>query len=263
MTGALLEVDGVTKRFGGLSALNELSFDVREGEIVSVIGPNGAGKSTVFNVITGLYPPDGGDVRLRGQSIVGLSPNRITKAGIARTFQNVHLFPNMTVLENAMVGQHCRSKAGVFGSILRTPAVRREEAAIRTRARASLDFFGSRLAGYRQDQPAFVLSYANRRRLEMARALATDPVIMLLDEPTAGMNPRETLELRDHIVRMRDELGLTVLVIEHDMRVVKGVSDRVVACDYGRKIAEGTYEEVANDEQVVEAYLGVRHEELG
>ena len=263
MTEALLEVDGVTKRFGGLSALNELSFEVREGEIVSVIGPNGAGKSTVFNVITGLYPPDGGDVRLRGQSIVGLSPNRITKAGIARTFQNVHLFPNMTVLENAMVGQHCRSKAGVFGSILRTPAVRREEAAIRTRARASLDFFGSRLAGYRQDQPAFVLSYANRRRLEMARALATDPVIMLLDEPTAGMNPRETLELRDHIVRMRDELGLTVLVIEHDMRVVKGVSDRVVACDYGRKIAEGTYEEVANDEQVVEAYLGVRHEELG
>jgi ABC-type branched-subunit amino acid transport system ATPase component len=263
MTDALLEVDGVTKRFGGLSALNELSFAVREGEIVSVIGPNGAGKSTVFNVITGLYPPDDGDVRLRGQSIVGLSPNRITKAGIARTFQNVHLFPNMTVLENAMVGQHCRSKAGVFGSILRTPSVRREEAAIRTRARAALDFFGSRLAGYRQEQPAFVLSYANRRRLEMARALATDPLIMLLDEPTAGMNPRETLELRDHIVRMRDELGLTVLVIEHDMRVVKGVSDRVVACDYGRKIAEGTYDEVANDEQVVEAYLGVRHEELG
>jgi branched-chain amino acid transport system ATP-binding protein len=263
MTEALLEVDGVTKRFGGLSALNELSFEVRAGEIVSVIGPNGAGKSTVFNVITGLYPPDDGDVRLRGQSIVGLSPNRITKAGIARTFQNVHLFPNMTVLENAMVGQHCRSKAGVFGSIVRTPSVRREEAAIRTRARESLDFFGSRLAGYRQDQPAFALSYANRRRLEMARALATDPVIMLLDEPTAGMNPRETLELRDHIVRMRDELGLTVLVIEHDMRVVKGVSDRVVACDYGRKIAEGTYEEVANDEQVVEAYLGVRHEELG
>jgi branched-chain amino acid transport system ATP-binding protein len=263
MTEALLEVDGVTKRFGGLSALNELSFEVRAGEIVSVIGPNGAGKSTVFNVITGLYPPDDGDVRLRGQSIVGLSPNRITKAGIARTFQNVHLFPNMTVLENAMVGQHCRSKAGVFGSIVRTPSVRREEAAIRTRARESLDFFGSRLAGYRQDQPAFALSYANRRRLVMARALATDPVIMLLDEPTAGMNPRETLELRDHIVRMRDELGLTVLVIEHDMRVVKGVSDRVVACDYGRKIAEGTYEEVANDEQVVEAYLGVRHEELG
>jgi len=260
---ALLEVDGVTKRFGGLSALNDLSFEVGEGEIVSVIGPNGAGKSTVFNVITGLYPPDEGDVRLRGQSIVGLSPNRITRAGIARTFQTVHLFPNMTVLENAMVGQHSRSKAGVFGAILRTPAVRREEEAIRERARECLDFFGSRLAGYRQDQPAFALSYANRRRLEMARALATDPTMMLLDEPTAGMNPSETLELRDHIVRMRDELGLTVLVIEHDMRVVKGVSDRVVACDYGRKLAEGTYDHVANDEQVIEAYLGRRHEELG
>jgi branched-chain amino acid transport system ATP-binding protein len=263
MSPALLEVDGVTKRFGGLNALNELSFEVGEGEIVSIIGPNGAGKSTVFNVITGLYPPDDGDVRLRGQSIVGLSPNRITKAGVARTFQNVHLFPNMTVLENAMVGQHCRSKAGIFGSIVRTPKVRREEAQIREHAQESLSFFGSRLAGYRQDQPAFVLSYANRRRLEMARALATQPSMMLLDEPTAGMNPRETLELRDHIVRMRDERGLTVLVIEHDMRVVKGVSDRVIACDYGRKIAEGTYEHVANDEHVIEAYLGVRHEELG
>ena len=254
---------GVTKRFGGLSALNDLSFDVGEGEIVSIIGPNGAGKSTVFNVITGLHPPDDGDVRLRGDTVVGLAPNRITRAGIARTFQTVHLFPNMTVLENAMVGQHCRSKAGVFGSILRTPRVHLEEEAIRVRAKECLDFFGSRLAGYRQDQPAYALSYANRRRLEMARALATDPAIVLLDEPTAGMNPRETLELRDHIVRMRDALGLTVLVIEHDMRVVKGVSDRVIACDYGRKIAEGTYEEVANDEQVIEAYLGVRHEELG
>jgi ABC-type branched-subunit amino acid transport system ATPase component len=263
MTTPLLEVVGVTKRFGGLSALNDLSFDVAEGEIVSIIGPNGAGKSTVFNVITGLYPPDDGDVRLRGETVVGLAPNRITRAGIARTFQSVHLFANMTVLENAMVGQHCRSTAGVFGSILRTPRVRKEEETIRERAKGSLGFFGSRLAGYRQDQPAFVLSYANRRRLEMARALATDPSIVLLDEPTAGMNPRETLELRDHIVRMRDELGLTVLVIEHDMRVVKGVSDRVVACDYGRKIAEGTYDEVANDEQVVEAYLGRRHEELG
>jgi branched-chain amino acid transport system ATP-binding protein len=263
MSPALLEVDAVTKRFGGLSALNDLTFEVGEGEIVSIIGPNGAGKSTVFNVITGLYLPDEGDVRLRGATIVGLAPNRITRAGVARTFQNVHLFPNMTVLENAMVGQHCRSTAGVFGSILRTPAVRREEEMIRDRAKECLDFFGSRLAGYRQDQPAFALSYANRRRLEMARALATDPAIVLLDEPTAGMNPRETLELRDHIVRMRDELGLTVLVIEHDMRVVKGVSDRVVACDYGRKIAEGDYEAVANDEQVVEAYLGRRHEELG
>jgi ABC-type branched-subunit amino acid transport system ATPase component len=155
-----------------------------------------------------------------------------------------------------MVGQHCRSKSGVFGAIVRTSGVRQEEERITERARNALDFFGSRLAGYRQEQPAFALSYANRRRLEMARAMATDPQLLLLDEPTAGMNPRETLELRDHIVRMRDELGLTVIVIEHDMRVVKGVSDRVIACDYGKKIAEGTYEEVANDPQVIEAYLG-------
>ena len=258
MSPSLLEVDGVTKRFGGLSALNDLSFEVAEGEIVSIIGPNGAGKSTVFNVITGLYPPDEGDVRLRGISVVGLAPNRLTRAGIARTFQNVHLFPNMTVLENAMVGQHCRTRSGVFGAVFRPPGTRREEERITERAKESLEFFGSRLAGYRQEQPAFVLSYANRRRLEMARAMATEPRLLLLDEPTAGMNPRETLELRDHIVRMRDQRGLTVLVIEHDMRVVRGVSDRVIALDYGRKIAEGSYEDVANNAQVVEAYLGTK-----
>jgi branched-chain amino acid transport system ATP-binding protein len=259
----MLEVRGVRKAFGGLAALDGLDFHVEEGEIVSVIGPNGAGKSTVFNVITGLYVVDEGDILYREESILGVPPHLIVKLGIARTFQNVKLFPNMTILENAMVGQHCRSKGGVFGSIVRTPAVRREEAAVRARAQEALGFFGTRLSGYRQEQPAFALSYANRRRLEMARALATDPTLLLLDEPTAGMNPRETLELRDHIVRMRDELGLTVLVIEHDMRVVKGVSDRVIACDYGRKIAEGTYEEVASNERVVEAYLGRRHEELG
>jgi branched-chain amino acid transport system ATP-binding protein len=254
----LLELSRVAKHFGGLYALSGLDLHVDEGEIVSVIGPNGAGKSTMFNVVTGLYPPDDGDVRFRDQSIVGLAPNRVTRLGIARTFQTVHLFPNMTVLENAMVGQHGRSKSGVVGSVLRLPSTRSEEERIRARAKECLEFFGSRLAGYRQDQAAFSLSYANRRRLEMARALATDPVMILLDEPTAGMNPRETLELRDHIVRMRDVLGLTVLVIEHDMRVVKGVSDRVVALDYGRKIAEGTYEEVANDPQVIEAYLGTK-----
>ena len=254
----LLDLANVAKHFGGLYALSGLDMYVDPGEIVSVIGPNGAGKSTMFNVVTGLYAPDDGSIRFRGESIVGLAPNRITKLGIARTFQTVHLFPNMTILENAMVGQHSRTRSGVLGSVLHLPGTRREEERIRTKARESLAFFGSRLAGYREEQPAFALSYANRRRLEMARALATDPVLVMLDEPTAGMNPRETLELRDHIVRMRDELGLTVLVIEHDMRVVKGVSDRVVALDYGRKIAEGSYDEVANDPQVIEAYLGTK-----
>jgi branched-chain amino acid transport system ATP-binding protein len=254
----ILEVVGLEKHFGGLYALSGLDFEVRPGEIVSLIGPNGAGKSTVFNVITGIYAPDAGDIRYKGRSIVGLRPHQVVKLGIARTFQSVRLFPNMTILENAMVGQHTRSSAGLFGSILRTPAVREEEERIRERATKALGFFGKRLSGYRLEQPAFSLSYANRRRLEMARAMATDPEVLLLDEPTAGMNPRETLEMRDHIVRMRDELGLTVVVIEHDMRVVKGVSDRVVACDYGQKIAEGTYEEVANDERVIEAYLGTK-----
>jgi len=254
----LLELRNVAKHFGGLYALSGLDMQVNEGEIVSVIGPNGAGKSTMFNVVTGLYEPDDGNVLFKGQSVVGLAPNQITRLGIARTFQTVHLFPNMTVLENAMVGQHCRSRSGVFGAIVRPPRTKREEERIRERAREALEFFGRRLAGYRQDQPAFALSYANRRRLEMARAIATEPILISLDEPTAGMNPRETLELRDHIVRMRDERGFTVLVIEHDMRVVKGVSDRVIALDYGRKIAEGTYEEVANNPQVIEAYLGTK-----
>jgi branched-chain amino acid transport system ATP-binding protein len=255
---SLLEVEDLTKRFGGLHALAGLDLSVEPGEIVSVIGPNGAGKSTLFNLVTGLYGPDHGAIRFQGKSIVGLRPNQITRLGVARTFQTVHLFPNMTVLENAMVGQHVRSRSGVFGAIVGPPGTRREEERIRQMARDALAFFGPRLAGYRQDQAAFALSYANRRRLEIARALATEPLLLLLDEPTAGMNPRETLELRDQIKRLREGRDLTVIVIEHDMRVVKGVSDRVIAIDYGRKIAEGTYEEVANDEQVVEAYLGTK-----
>ncbi len=253
---ALLEVRGLKKVFGGLAALSGVEMEVNEGEIVSVIGPNGAGKTTLFNTITGLYEPDDGDVVFDGRSIVGLRPNQITKLGIARTFQTVHLFPNMTVLENAMVGQHARARTGLVGAILRPPATRREEERIREQAREALSFFGSRLSGYRHDQQASVLSYANRRRLEIARAMATEPKLILLDEPTAGMNPRETGELTELIGKLRSEKGYTVVVIEHDMRVVKGVSDRVIALDYGRKIAEGPYEEVAHNEQVIEAYLG-------
>jgi branched-chain amino acid transport system ATP-binding protein len=255
---SLLEVRSLSKRFGGLYAVHELDLDVNEGEIVSVIGPNGAGKTTFFNAITGIYDPDGGDVGFDGHHLVGLKPNQITRLGIARTFQTVHLFPNMSVLENAMVGQHCRTRSGVLGAILQLPSTRAEELRVREKAREVLSFFGTRLSGYRHDQPASSLSYANRRRLEIARAMATDPKLLLLDEPTAGMNPKETEEMTHLIGRLRQEKGFTIVVIEHDMRVVKGVSDRVVALDYGRKIAEGTYDDVANDEHVIEAYLGRR-----
>jgi branched-chain amino acid transport system ATP-binding protein len=254
----VLEVRGLKKRFGGLYAVSDLDLHVDPGEIVSIIGPNGAGKTTMFNLITGLYPSDGGEIIFDGQDVAGLKPNQITRLGIARTFQTVHLFPNMTVLENAMVGQHCRTRAGVFAAVLKPilPSVRREEERIRERAKDALSFFGTRLTGYRFDQPASVLSYANRRRLEIARAMATEPKLLLLDEPTAGMNPKETEELTHLISRLRRERGFTIAVIEHDMRVVKGVSDRVIALDYGRKIAEGPYEEVAHNEHVIEAYLG-------
>jgi branched-chain amino acid transport system ATP-binding protein len=252
----LFEIHDLKKRFGGLNALSGVDMHVDEGEIVSVIGPNGAGKTTLFNTVTGMYEPDEGSVILDGHNIVGLKPNRITKLGIARTFQTVHLFPNMTVLENAMVGQHCRTHSGLVGAVLRLPRTRAEEKRVRERAEDSLSFFGTRLSGYRMDQLASTLSYANRRRLEIARAMSTEPKILLLDEPTAGMNPKETQELTHLIGRLRDERGFTVVVIEHDMRVVKGVSDRVVALDYGRKIADGPYEDVAHNEQVIEAYLG-------
>jgi branched-chain amino acid transport system ATP-binding protein len=252
----LLEIRGLKKQFGGLAALGGVDMDVNEGEIVSVIGPNGAGKTTFFNVVTGIYENDEGEVRFDGHSLAGLKPNHITKLGVARTFQTVHLFPNMTVLENAMVGQHCRTRTGLLGAVLRLPPTRKEERRIEERARDCLAFFGTRLSGYRHDQPASSLSYANRRRLEIARAMATEPQLLLLDEPTAGMNPTETAELTKLIRRLRDERGFTVVVIEHDMRVVKGVSDRVVALDYGRKIADGPYDDVANNDQVIEAYLG-------
>jgi len=255
---ALLEIHRLKKSFGGLKAIEGLDVHVDEGEIVSVIGPNGAGKTTLFNLISGLFPVDEGEILFDGRTLKGLFPNDITELGLARTFQNVRLFPNMTVRENVMVARHCRTRSGIFSSILRTPRFRAEEAHTKAKAEEILGFFGSRLVGYRFDQPAFMLSYANRRRLEIARAMATDPRMILLDEPTAGMNPRETAELTELIGKLRDDHGFTICMIEHDMQVVRGVSDRVICLDYGRKIAEGSYQEVATNEQVIEAYLGRR-----
>ena len=256
MTAAILDVRALTKRFGGLNALSGVDLTVNSGEIVSVIGPNGAGKTTFFNIISGMFHPDQGEILFRGDDIAGMTPDQVTKLGVARTFQNVRLFPNMTVLENVMVAQHCRTRQGMLSALLRSPGFLREEAEIEDRAREVLSFFGTRLAGYRHDQPAFVLSYANRRRLEIARAMATQPELLLLDEPTAGMNPRETRELTELIGELRDERGFTIVVIEHDMRVVRDVSDRVAVLDHGIKIAEGSYDEVSSDDGVIEAYLG-------
>jgi branched-chain amino acid transport system ATP-binding protein len=255
----LLELHGVGKSFGGLRVISELDMQVREGEIVSVIGPNGAGKTTLFNLITGIFRPDSGDIVLDGRSIVGLYPHQITKRGVARTFQTLRLFLNMTVKENVMAAQYGRTRSTVLEAILRLPRARREEREIGRIAEEKLAFFGNRLMGYRWDQPAYSLSYANRRRLEIARAMATVPRILLLDEPAAGMNPAETHEITELIAKLRSEAGHTILVIEHDMHVVEGISDRVVALDHGEKIAEGTFDEVATNERVVEAYLGPRH----
>lgn len=258
---ALLEITGLEKQFGGVKALDGVDFSIDEGEIVSVIGPNGAGKTSFFNVISGLFTPDAGSIVFDGDHVAGHLPNEITARGIARTFQNVRLFPNLTVLENVMVGQHCRTSQGIFGTIFQTKAQRAEEAMIEEKAKEILSFFGTRLTGYRHDQPAFVLSYANRRRLEIARAMATEPKLLLLDEPTAGMNPKETIELTDLIGKLRSERGFTVVLIEHDMKVVRDVSDRVVVLDHGVKIAEGDYDTVSTNESVIEAYLGRPTEE--
>jgi ABC-type branched-subunit amino acid transport system ATPase component len=252
----MLELDEVSKSFGGLQCIERLDIHVDEGEIVSVIGPNGAGKTTLFNLVTGVYQPDAGDIRFGGQSILGLEPHEITARGVARTFQTLRLFLNMTVKENVMAAAWSHTKAGILRSILRTPGMRREEKEIERLAEERLAFFGDRLMGYRWDQPAYSLSYANRRRLEIARATATNARLLLLDEPAAGMNPVETHEITELIGKLRDDGGYTILVIEHDMHVVEGISDRVIALDHGIKISEGTFDHVATDPRVVEAYLG-------
>jgi branched-chain amino acid transport system ATP-binding protein len=253
---ALLELINVNKHFGGLEVVHDLSLEVNPGEIVSLIGPNGAGKTTVFNLITGLYTPDRGDIRLEGGSLLGLEPHQITRRGIARTFQSLRLFLNMSVIENVSSAAFFRAQSNLAQIVLRTPGFKREEARIRALAEEKLAFFGERLKGYRFDQPAYSLSYANRRRLEIARAMMTEPKLLLLDEPAAGMNPNETLEITEIIGELRTRGGYTILLIEHDMKVVDGISDRVVALDYGEKIAEGNYHDVATNERVIEAYLG-------
>jgi branched-chain amino acid transport system ATP-binding protein len=256
--GAILTAENVTKVFGGLVAVEDVTFQVPEKSIVSIIGPNGAGKTTFFNMLTGLYRPTYGRVRFDGRNVTGRRPDLIMKDGMARTFQNIRLFGTMTALENVMVGQNARMGAGLFGSILRLPRVRREEREVEEKARETLAYVG--IAESQFEQMSINLSYGDQRRLEIARALASGPKLLLLDEPTAGMNPQESAALTDFMRKVRDERGLTILLIEHDMQVVMGVSEYITVLDHGQKIAEGTPEEVRTNARVVEAYLGKQGE---
>ncbi len=250
----MLECDGVSRAFGGVEAVDRVSFTVEEGEIFGLIGPNGAGKTTLFNIITGLLPPTGGRVRFRGEDLIGLSPDRVAVRGIARTFQNIRLFREMSALENVNVGQHVRTRATLLEAVVAARPYRVEEARVRARSRELLDLVG---LGSRAGEPARSLPYGDQRRLEVARALATEPRLLLLDEPAAGMNPAETQALMTLIGRLR-ERGLTILLIEHDMKLVMGVCDRIAVLNFGKKIAQGTAEEVRRDPAVIEAYLGGR-----